>query len=378
MSVTNISEWTKLCLWGRAAGRCQYEGCNDVLHRDQVTKAEFNQAYIAHIIADKPKGPRGDEVLSEQLKKDLSNLMLLCDVHHRLVDKIDVTGHPVERLQQMKRDHESRMEILTGIDASRQSHILFYGARIGEHGTPLTYANAKLAMVPDNYPASHDPISLGLKDSTFGDHEQEYWSIESEHLQRQFAARVTPRLTEDIHHLSVFGLAPIPLLIKLGCLLSDIPAVDVYQLHREPPGWQWQEAPADFRFTISQAGPHQVKTVALNLSLSANIANKRVEDVIGSDCCIWTVSALNPGNDFLKSTKHLRLFRETMRDVLDAIKLQHGEDAQLSLFPAVPVSAAIEIGRVWMPKADLPFFVFDQNRSTGGFTHSLTISQDAL
>ena len=64
-----------------------------------------------------------------------------------------------------------------------------------------------------------------------------------------------------------------------------------------------------------------------------------------------------------------------MRTVFDAIKLQHGEDAELSLFPAVPVSAAIEIGRVWMPKADLPFSVYDQNRSTGGFSHALTISQ---
>lgn len=99
MSVSNIPDWIKLCLWGKAAGRCQYEGCNHPLYRDDVTQCEFNSAYIAHIIADKPGGPRGDAVLSEKLKADITNLMLLCDPHHRLVDKVDVAGHPVERLR---------------------------------------------------------------------------------------------------------------------------------------------------------------------------------------------------------------------------------------------------------------------------------------
>jgi len=373
MSVSYIPEPTKLCLWGRAAGRCQYEGCNEVLHRDKVTKAEFNQAYIAHIVADKPGGPRGDKILSVKLKQDLTNLMLLCDVHHRLVDKIDVDGHPVARLQKMKADHESRIGLLTDIDKDRQSHVLFYGARIGEHGTPLTLANAKLAMISDRYPASHEPISLGLKDSTFGDHEPEYWSIESRHLRRQFNARVTPRLTDDIKHLSIFGLAPIPLLIELGRLISDIHAVDVFQLHREPAGWTWQDDPPDFEFQKSCIGPKDSKDVALNLSLSANVANDRINDVLGGDCCIWTISAPEPSNNFLQSKLHLQRFREVMRSTFDAIKIQHGEDARLSLFPAIPVSAAIEIGRVWMPKADLQLFIYDQNRTTGGFSPALSI-----
>ena len=41
---------------------------------------------FAHIIADEPGGPRGHPVLSKQLAKELSNLMLLCLDHHRLID----------------------------------------------------------------------------------------------------------------------------------------------------------------------------------------------------------------------------------------------------------------------------------------------------
>jgi hypothetical protein len=31
----------------------------------------------------------------------------------------------------------------------------------------------------------------------------------------------------------------------------------------------------------------------------------------------------------------------------------------------VPVSVAVEIGRVWMPKADLPLQIYDQSKQDG-------------
>jgi hypothetical protein len=58
MSVSYIPETIKLRLWAQAAGRCEYHGCNDRLWLDSVTKSEFNAAYIAHIVADEPGGPR--------------------------------------------------------------------------------------------------------------------------------------------------------------------------------------------------------------------------------------------------------------------------------------------------------------------------------
>lgn len=103
MSVTNISSANRYILWGKAAGRCQFRGCNKPLFVDALTKSEFNQAYIAHIVADKPSGPRGDAIRSDLLKDDISNLMLMCDEHHRLIDKKDVAGHPETLLLQMKK-----------------------------------------------------------------------------------------------------------------------------------------------------------------------------------------------------------------------------------------------------------------------------------
>ena len=61
---------------------------------------------------------------------------------------------------------------------------------------------------------------------------------------------------------------------------------------------------------------------------------------------------------------------------MDRIKVRHGQDVLLHVFPAVPVSIAVEVGRVWMPKVDLPLCIYDQNRKLGGFTKALVFPEN--
>lgn len=70
MSVTSITTKKQNLLWAVSGGRCEYEGCNRILHIDILTKKKYNSAYIAHIVADKPDGPRGDTVRSKLLCVD--------------------------------------------------------------------------------------------------------------------------------------------------------------------------------------------------------------------------------------------------------------------------------------------------------------------
>ena len=369
MSVTNIPEKTRVRLWVDAGGRCQYAGCNKPLWRDDLTMARMNASYIAHIIADSPDGPRGDSDLSPKLAADLSNLMLMCDAHHRLIDREDVAGHPVDRLRKMKSEHEARIEQLTSLQKDRKSHVILYGANIGDHRAQLSTARAFRAMLPEWYPADTLTIQLGLGNSPFKDGEDFTWAMERESLGRQFAELVRPRLGGDGHHFSVFALAPQPLLMELGRLLCDIPAAEVYQLHREPQDWQWLAAPAKQDYSVHRPQTRH-KCVALNLSLSATIAEARIADVLKRDHSVWTLTVEAPGNDYLRSRQQLQAFRERFRALLNEIKAAHGEDAILHVFPAVPVSVAVEVGRTWMPKADLPMRIYDQNRKKGGFVHA--------
>ena len=305
--------------------------------------------------------------------------MLLCDVHHRLIDKEDIDGHPIERLQQMKTSHENRIELVGSLAADKQSHVLLYGANIGQQSSPISFQKAVAAMLPERYPAESRPIALGVKNSSTIDRDQAFWAAEGRHLCAMFTRYVEPRLADgSIQHLSVFAAAPQPLLMLLGALLSDIPAADVYQLHREPVPWRWLPHSDDSQFQIEEPSSTEGPP-ALILSLSATINTERITAVLENPT-IWRVTIPCPNNDFpyLNSREQRTEFRKAMRILLDRIKSYHGTDSSIHVFPAMPVSLAVELGRVLMPKADLPLHIYDENRSCGGFVHAMTKQEGKL
>lgn len=367
-----IPEAIRCMLWGRAAGRCEFAGCNQPMSWHRETKETVNIAEAAHIIGFSEDGPRGEGEISEDLARDVSNLMLLCRTCHKPIDT-NRDHYSVALLRKMKQDHEERIELVTGIAPERKSTIVLYGANVGEHSSPLTFEKAKQAMFPEWYPAERAPIQLGMVNSSFRDHSPDFWRTEMHQLRSMIDQRVRQRLaTGDITHLSIFGFAPQPLLMLLGFLLSDIPSAETYQLHREPPDWKWQEAPDEFSFSVDRPEGND-GDAALVLALSATITDKRVHDALGEEIRIWRISSPDPHNDFLKSRDQLSAFRETARHTLDQIKASHGERAIIHVFPAVPVSVALDFGRIVMPKADLPLRIYDENKNNGGFVHALDL-----
>lgn len=373
-----IPEKTKMVLWARAAGRCQYAGCNASLIGDLISgRYEMNASYIAHVVAAEEDGPRGDPELSPKLAKDISNLMLMCDKHHRLIDREDVSGHPPELLFKMKRDHEGRIDTLTSIEQDRACHILRYAARIGGNESPVNFEAIKTGMIPERYPAEGDrTIDIEITGLALQDDDPSFWNVQLANLRSQFNEKVRGRFERgDIKRLGVFALGPIPLLIELGRLLSDISDAEVWQLLREPKGWRWQDADPPMVMRISGPSEAEGQNVALKLEISAPISSERITQVIGRDAPIWSIAADGAHNDIMRSRDDLRAFRKNLRSVFEAIKAKHGESAKVHLFPATPVSASVEIGRVWMPKAHLPMTIYDQNRRAGGFHPVVEIKQ---
>lgn len=360
----------RCALWGMAAGRC--ERCNRLVYRDPTTKELVNISEAAHIIGFSKDGPRGEKELSAELAKDVGNLMLLCRICHRTIDT-NKAAYPISLLQPLKREHESRVEIQTGVDKSRSSHILLYGANIGDLARRLSYDDAAPALLPLWYPADTTPIALLGSSSTFRDRNDVFWRTECEHLENWVAQHVLPRLASgDIRHLSIFALAPQPLLIQLGALLTDIPPAEVYQLHREPPDWCWAGQSDALEFIVEE--PQRTDAMpALVLSLSAEVTDERITAVVGQDAAIWRMTVEAPHNDIVKSRDHLRAFRETVRPLMDRIKAKHGQGTPLHVFPVVPASIAVEFGRIQMPKAHMPLCIYDQNRDRGGFVKALEI-----
>lgn len=257
-------------VWARAAGRCQFPGCNDPLWHDYLTgKEDANFGFVAHIVAAKASGPRGNKVLSPKLASDVTNLMLMCYKHHHEIDtQKNEDGeftYSVDELRGYKRNHEQRIELLTSLSDERSTEILLFGANIGGVTSPISFQSAKDAVLPARFPRNLTGTSIGLGNSSFQDHQPQYWNFEVQNLETNFERLVRPLIADDaIPHISVFGLAPQPLLIKLGSLLTDIQKAEVFQLHREPPTWSWLDETDVFDLKIGRPSRKNEK-VALKL-----------------------------------------------------------------------------------------------------------------
>jgi hypothetical protein len=239
----HISIPIQCMLWGKAAGRCEFAGCNKPLWKSSITQEQINIAQKAHIYSFSGDGPRGNKEINIQNLNDLENLMLACHECHIKIDREKDGGrYPALLLKTWKAEHETRIEIVTGISPEKRSHVVLYGANIGNQNSPLTFTDTAGALFPTHYPASDKPIELGMRNSSFQDRSPAFWLIETENLVAKFKQRIGERLASgDIFHLSIFALAPQPLLILLGSLMTDIPRAEVFQLHREPQGWTWPE-----------------------------------------------------------------------------------------------------------------------------------------
>jgi hypothetical protein len=369
----DIKPVVQMMLWGKAAGRCEFSGCNQQLWKSPVTAETVNIAQKAHIYAFSPEGPRGNRCIPRKNLNDIENLMLVCHACHKTIDQDkDGARYSAELLRGWKTEHERRIEINTGVNPEKKSHVLFYSAKIGTVDLPSLFNSAALAMFPEWYPAEDKPIILPPIKSWPCDHDETFWTMEDKHLVKMFDQRVRQPLQDgQIRHLSVFALAPQPLLVRLGTLLTDISEVQVYPRNREPQGWSWRSHPRGFRYEVQAPGRGSGCPV-LVLALSDYVGDDRIVSVFGRKPAIWRVTIGTPNNDFLRSKQQLREFRQTIRSVMGQIKAKHGQET-LHIFSAVPAPIAVELGRIRQPKAFMPWAIWDQVNDRGGFIPALTI-----
>ena len=128
-------------------------------------------------------------------------------------------------------------------------------------------------------------------------------------------------------------------------------------------------------FTIKLVEPATIyKTPALVIGLSAIVTDERIHKVLGDKVSIWKITVDNPTNNFLRTRSQLSELRRTFRKILDVIKAKHGKSQPLHIFPVMPVSAAVEFGRVKMPKADMSLIIYDEYYKMEGFFKTIVIA----
>lgn len=81
----NYSSGTVAGLLTLARGGCYWPGCNEPTVR-MVQGDPVQNLQIAHIRALEDNGPRAITTWTEAERNHFSNLILLCNVHHKVVD----------------------------------------------------------------------------------------------------------------------------------------------------------------------------------------------------------------------------------------------------------------------------------------------------
>ncbi len=114
----NIKDKDRKQLWAKSGNQCAI--CKKELFHANEDGKDFNIGEECHIISKKPDGPRHIPNMNNYDTYD--NLILLCCEHHKEIDdKNNVAFYTIERLHQIKEEHEKWVSETLGQKNSRKN-----------------------------------------------------------------------------------------------------------------------------------------------------------------------------------------------------------------------------------------------------------------
>jgi len=340
----NIPQAVQRELWIKSGGRCEFRGCNKYLYKDGVTQQPRNLANIAHIISWTPTGPRGNQD-SEKLATDISNLMLTCSEHNNLIDnKQYVEDYPVELLQQYKREHEERIFRVTGMGQDYSVRIIKMISKI-QNQVPVIGDKMVSEAIKPYYPMESD-IVIDLT---------QIENIES--AQRQIERTVDLHIMsgEKEESYSVFIMSKIPYACYLGYVLGNKIKSVPYQFFRDTQDWKWREG--DFGHFRVERPNEEIQSEEINLLIE--VSGKIDRNLLPNNLT-YSVQAENPGFLFLQNQKQMIEFQIKFRELLNTIRVVHGEVCTINLVIAAPNPISFEIGKCIMKNIDPTIVLYDK------------------
>lgn len=360
---------TARMLWAVSAGICEFKGCNKRLYEHHVTGEHDNYSERAHIYAFSQGGRRFNKLLPTKKINDFDNLMLLCPNCHKLIDS---TNHlyTADELIEMKKNHEERIRLITSICPDLKSYVVVYNAPIGENTVKICDYSANYAIIPDFYPAENYPWRLSPNIKLY-DYENDYWSILCKDLERNIEKRIY-ELSDK--HISLFAVAPQPLLFKLGTLLNRNFDVDVRQTQGSISDWKWINSEINIDLSIEEIiGDIESSDVALVVDLTCSISNDEIYKVCGN-ITIYKMKIGQTNPNCIKSIQDQKCFLEHYRKILNYIREKYKDDVKIHLFPLAPASISIQMGRHFM-KGDPTIILYDRNQKNGVFESTITFNK---
>lgn len=99
-----VANKIKNLLWGNAGGICSFPNCNK-----RLSENGSNIGEVCHIISRKPNGPRGKFRTRDIDIDGYDNLILMCQVHHKIIDDQE-ENYPINKLKEYRVQHETMIK----------------------------------------------------------------------------------------------------------------------------------------------------------------------------------------------------------------------------------------------------------------------------
>jgi hypothetical protein len=380
-----ISESTSFLVWHAAASRCMYRGCSEDLGITALTTKKATRAYLAHIIASDPNGPRGETASSHNLSDDHENIMLMCDGHHRLIDRIDEDGHSVELLRDMRREHVRMVrKMLDGLAFPRAQAITLLAdianipTIISENNIRNSMLARQLGPLPDVFHAIRrtqrdDRLRLSSWENILHEHE-----LAIRDFVVQFGSGSSRCLTSDA--MAVFPLHLIPILVLAGRIVGEARPVEVFQYDRHRKSWQWDLAaipqPAN-AFQVNDPSDTHADEVLLSIELTASVDERALPEAIASQVqngsIPWVrVTATQPDPGCISHPDDLVQFTTVARKAIKII--QDGiRPSRVHLLGVSPASTLFRFGQLLQAGHHPAYNVYDRPDRDTQFKPGLSI-----
>jgi SMODS-associated and fused to various effectors sensor domain len=375
----------RIRVWAAAAGRCEI--CGRDLLEGRITHVDMTLGELAHIVGaqDTEGSPRGKEVMSDDDRSKAENLLLICADHH---DEIDRRGSldtmTIERLRQIKRAHEEWVAKVTGLDRDRSTAVLRLIGNLRGKSVDIPRPTAAAAVLEsdDRFP----DFPLGLDRSGVEIELREipgeaapdatYWQVGTAKIDEVIAHGLDEAIrTDRVSHVSVFAFARLPLLVYLGAAIDDNVAVEVYQRHRSTDEWAWlDEKVVDFIGVVEVAPDRYATEAVLILNVAGSVSAEEVPtDLRALPRIVLAPSGATPAPDLMSSRAALRSFENAMRTLFADLEASAKDLQRLHVFAALPVSAAVALGRVHDSHIRPALAIYSRDDASRTYSHALDI-----
>lgn len=360
-------------VWHDAGGRCMFEGCGKDLGRTSLTTKRAQIAYLAHIIAADKDGPRGEEKQSFILSDEPENIMLMCDEHHRYIDRIAVDAYQAARLNAMRLNHVRFVEDQLNALAYPKSLGVALLGNIASIPTAPSERDMQDAMLDERL----SPLSA-IDYALAGFHRDDrrptdFWR----HLLREHELGIaslvkrfdgTNPAQERFDCLSIFPLTAVPLLFLCGRIVGEGRPVKVFQFDFSQGSFRWDATrlpqPAGFFFFEKPKDTSQAAQVILSIELTAELdvtaLPAELANGIADGSIKWLrIRSSTPNNRCIGHPNDLEQFTAAAREAL-AFAQDMVRAECIHLFGIAPASTLFRYGQLLRPGHHSTHLLYDR------------------